>query len=375
VLPGETLYSIVARYGMSAAELQQANCLPSAGEIRAGQSLYVPWQITPTPTPCFPPASWVAYTVLPGETLYSIAARYGLTAGQLQQANCLSSAGPLRAGQDLYVPYTIPPTRAIPTPTAEGGGLGGGEPELVAGLKEEIFFGAGGADCHLPCGTPEPGTPLPAITISDRLDEWGRICDFGTVCVYSFPLDEEVTVELYAPVGHLVGSRSYDPAPDSDSGTFISVDLLWPVGLETGTWRVVARSANDLVESTFEIDRPTKPEITIMPPRNIHPFDMHSWRNEYAAEEPMEIRGSGFEPNGVVRLGIYWYTGDLDESENFQVLSLIREQKANTDAWGDFSTTVFVEASDPSGYYAVVRVTDPDLDLYPNWLQPHFSVP
>jgi LysM repeat protein len=356
VLPGETLFSIAARYGMSAEELQQANCLPSAGEIQSGQSLYVPWQITPTPTPCFPPASWVPYTVLPGETLYSIAARYGLTAGQVQQANCLSSAGALRAGQDLYVPYLIPPTQAIPPLPAEGGGFGGGEPEAVAGLKEEIFFDPGGGGDAPDCGTPEPGTPLPAVTISDRLLEFYRACAHG------FPLGEEVTVELYAPAGHLVSSRVYEVDTVIEGQTIIILDLWFPVGLEYGAWRVVGRSATDVAEETLEIPRPTEPAASTMPEGDIDPFEFLIC-SEYSAGEAVVIRGASFEPNGVVRLGIYWFTGTTDDQDR-PILSLVQETSANTDAWGDFATTVFVGASDPSGSYAVVPVTDPGADWY-----------
>jgi hypothetical protein len=312
--------------------------------------LYVPWHITPTPTPCFPPASWVTYTVLPGETLYSIATRYGLTAGQLQQANCLSSAGALRAGQYIHVPYLIPP------PPPGGGGLGGGEPEAVAGLKEEIFFDPGGGGDAPDCGTPEPETSLPAVTISDRLVEFGRIC------VYGFPLGEEVEVELYAPAGHLVGSGVYDVETEIGGRTDIIVDLWWPVGLETGTWRVVARSATDAAENTFEINRPAEPETSTTPPGDVNPFEWH-FCDAYTAGEAVVIRGASFEPNGVVRLGFYWPTKTLND-EGQDIWSLVRETTATTDAWGDFSTTVFVGASDPSGTYLVVPVTDPDVDWY-----------
>ncbi|HZG85801.1 MbeD/MobD family mobilization/exclusion protein [Paenibacillus sp.] len=45
------------------------------------------------------------HTVQPGETLYSIAARYGVTVDALMQANNLTS-GYLYAGQTLRIPVT-----------------------------------------------------------------------------------------------------------------------------------------------------------------------------------------------------------------------------------------------------------------------------
>jgi hypothetical protein len=301
-------------------------------------------------TPCVPTEGWVVYTVLPGETLFSIAARYGMSTEELQQANCLSSGGALQAGQNIYIPYLIP------SPPPGGGGLGGGEPELLTGLKEEIFFDPGGGGDLPDCGTPEPGTPLPAVTISDRLLEFYR------VCVHGFPLDEEVTVKLYAPAGHLVGSSVYEFEGELEGRTAITVYLWWPVGLETGAWRVVAHSATETAENTFEIDRPAEPETSTTSPGDINPFEWH-FCDDYAAGEAVVIRGSGFEPNGVVRLGIYRNTATFSD-EGLVVQSLVRQTSANTDAGGAFATIVVVEASDPSGSYAVIPVTNPTVDWY-----------
>jgi LysM repeat protein len=107
VQSGDTLSTLAVRCNTTAGELQRANCLPT-DLIQAGQRLYLPCSL-PTPTPCVPPAGWYAYTVQAGETLYGIAARYGLAAGDLQRANCLPS-DLIQAGQRLYVPYYIEPS-------------------------------------------------------------------------------------------------------------------------------------------------------------------------------------------------------------------------------------------------------------------------
>ena len=57
-----------------------------------------------TAVPCGRPYGWVAYTVQPGDSLYRLSLLYGVTIADLQQANCLGSSTVLHTGQILYVP-------------------------------------------------------------------------------------------------------------------------------------------------------------------------------------------------------------------------------------------------------------------------------
>ncbi|MBN1659001.1 MAG: LysM peptidoglycan-binding domain-containing protein [Anaerolineae bacterium] len=117
--PGETLSAIAQRYAMTAAEIQAANCLPSADEIVVGQTIYVPYYVTPTPTPCFPNPNWVPYTVQVGDSWYRLAALYGYSVAELQAGTC-AAGEMLYAGQIIYVPYLIPaPPPPQPGPTSE----------------------------------------------------------------------------------------------------------------------------------------------------------------------------------------------------------------------------------------------------------------
>jgi LysM repeat protein len=89
-----------------------------------------PQPVEPSPTPCGPPPGWVIYTVQSGEDLSRIALRYNMTAAELQQVNCLSSET-IQTGQSLYVPYLIPTptlTEVIPDLKSElyFGGVGAG---------------------------------------------------------------------------------------------------------------------------------------------------------------------------------------------------------------------------------------------------------
>ncbi len=80
--------------------------------------------VTPTPTAtpartpraCGPPANWVQVRLLPGETLYRLAVRYGTTIARLQQANCMGSSTILLD----YQLFWVPPVMVIsPTPTPD----------------------------------------------------------------------------------------------------------------------------------------------------------------------------------------------------------------------------------------------------------------
>jgi len=74
---------------------------------------------TPQPTPCGPPLGWAAYTIQPGDTLYSISIRTGTSVEQLKLANCLIS-DQIYYGQPLFVPYlpvfSAPTVELLPPP-------------------------------------------------------------------------------------------------------------------------------------------------------------------------------------------------------------------------------------------------------------------
>lgn len=119
VQPGDTLNTLAQRYGIPAATLKTANCLLS-DDLLPDTRLHVPPYPTATPIPCGPPYNWTAfYTVQRGDNLYRIGLKYRVSVQQLQQANCLGYSTQIKAGQRLYVPNvpTSTPVRTN-TPTA-----------------------------------------------------------------------------------------------------------------------------------------------------------------------------------------------------------------------------------------------------------------
>ncbi len=110
VAPGETLTSIAFRYGTTVAALAAANGLGETDLIYVGQVLSVPGGASPGPVP---PSGGCAnyHTVQWGDTLSGIAWRYQTTANALMQANNLYS-DLIYQGQRLCVPpggVALPP--------------------------------------------------------------------------------------------------------------------------------------------------------------------------------------------------------------------------------------------------------------------------
>jgi LysM repeat protein len=105
---GETLYSIARRYGVTVDALVAANRLTSTS-IYVGQRLVIPASTPPEKPP-------VTHVVQRGETLYSIARRYGSTVAAIQAANRLTSTT-IYVGQRLL----IPTGQGNPTPSPPPG--------------------------------------------------------------------------------------------------------------------------------------------------------------------------------------------------------------------------------------------------------------
>ncbi|MFC1879258.1 LysM peptidoglycan-binding domain-containing protein [Chloroflexota bacterium] len=59
------------------------------------------------------PASWVLYKVKTGDTFYSLASNYGITSAELMQANCYSDPRDLKAGLTIWVPWIPVPTHTL----------------------------------------------------------------------------------------------------------------------------------------------------------------------------------------------------------------------------------------------------------------------
>ncbi|MGH7823273.1 MAG: LysM peptidoglycan-binding domain-containing protein [Candidatus Binatia bacterium] len=102
VRPGETLATIARRYGTTISAIQAANALRSAHRIRAGQVLRIPG--SSSANSAAGGASYVRHRVAPGQTVGAIARRYGTTVSAIQAVNDLPSVHAIRPGQILKIP-------------------------------------------------------------------------------------------------------------------------------------------------------------------------------------------------------------------------------------------------------------------------------
>jgi LysM repeat protein len=98
VQPGDTLFSIARRYNTTVEAIQRANGIVNPWYIRVGQKLVIPQGGT-SPLP-----GGNTYVVQPGDTLYSIAARFGKNVWDIIVANNLTDPYWILVGQVLTIP-------------------------------------------------------------------------------------------------------------------------------------------------------------------------------------------------------------------------------------------------------------------------------
>ena len=135
VQPGDTLYSIARRSGMSLNSLLTLNGLSQSSVIYPGQSLTISHgalnATVASPVSYKSTASSAStsdtYTVQAGDTLYSIARRSGMSLNTLLSINGLSQSSVIRPGQTLSVSGSASQTTATPvsyqtTATSTGNG-------------------------------------------------------------------------------------------------------------------------------------------------------------------------------------------------------------------------------------------------------------
>lgn len=146
VVRGDTLSRIARRFGTTFTAIAQANNLPDPNLIYAGQVLTIPGAGSPPPSdgddgddgdeaPAPPSGS---YTVVRGDTLSSIARRFGTSTTAIAQANGITNPNLIFVGQVLSIPGagTPPPSDgggdddAAPPPSPDGGSNVGGGFEL-----------------------------------------------------------------------------------------------------------------------------------------------------------------------------------------------------------------------------------------------------
>lgn len=125
VQPGETLFRIALRYGVTVEAIVATNSLPDASRIVTGQILIIPAagnqfsqsSASDLPDAVLASSSPLIHTVIPGQTLNVIAKQYGVTLADLMKANNLTNPDYLEVGQRLIIPGKNAPSVPV-EPTA-----------------------------------------------------------------------------------------------------------------------------------------------------------------------------------------------------------------------------------------------------------------
>ncbi len=97
---GDTLYSLARRYGTTVSAIAQANGLRNSNWIYVGQRLTIPGKTTGSSSS----SSSSVHVVQRGENLFRIALRYGTTVQALASANGLYNTSLIYTGQRLVIP-------------------------------------------------------------------------------------------------------------------------------------------------------------------------------------------------------------------------------------------------------------------------------
>ena len=124
---GDTLYLISLRFNVTISALMAANGITNPNLIFVGQRLTIPGAGAPptatpppgaTPAPTTPPSGSTVYIVQPGDVLWRIALKFGVSASAIIAANGLTNPNLLFVGQRLIIP--VPGAAPTPAPTQGG---------------------------------------------------------------------------------------------------------------------------------------------------------------------------------------------------------------------------------------------------------------
>jgi murein DD-endopeptidase MepM/ murein hydrolase activator NlpD len=222
VKSGQTLDSLAALYGVPQQQLLAANQMRSPADVRAGKVLVIPHRVAlapdaairPTPVSYEPPATRApaplksaagTHTVGAGDTLYSIARRYGTTVSQMVSLNGLPSAEAIHVGQTLRLPGAGAVAAAAPATVP------GAEPTRVASLDPKAKIPA-----TTTLTTPTLATP--------KVEEPPMASTAGAPTVPAVP---SVPVIKGGSNDAAAASAAIDQA--ADAGSASGTEFRWPV--------------------------------------------------------------------------------------------------------------------------------------------------
>lgn len=210
VRPGDTLSEIADMFGVSVNTIMWANNLKSARDVHPGDTLIIL------------PVSGIERTVVKGDTLESIAKKYGADATEIATFNGLDPAVPLVVGSQVIIPggevstpITAPRSRAgagirlshgrvIYEPYLGGSGpaqLGYYGNPLPGGVITQSIHGWNAVDIGAPRGTPIHAAASGTVIVARNNGGWNG--GYGNYVVITHDNNTET---LYAHMTHAIVS-------------------------------------------------------------------------------------------------------------------------------------------------------------------------
>ncbi|MBP8974888.1 MAG: LysM peptidoglycan-binding domain-containing protein [Anaerolineae bacterium] len=128
VQAGENLTRIALKYGTTVQAIVQANNITNPNLVFVGQVLIIPGAgisptlqpagtiIAPTPQPTTAPAGETVHVVQPGENLFRVALKYGLSTAFLASYNGITNPNLIYVGQKIRIPSGAAAQPAVPAP-------------------------------------------------------------------------------------------------------------------------------------------------------------------------------------------------------------------------------------------------------------------
>jgi LysM repeat protein len=125
IVRGDTISSIAARFGVTTQAVLTANGLGWSSIIYPGQTIAIPAAGAPlaittvsSVTPSAPSTPTMNYTIVAGDTLSALAARFGTTIAAIMAANSLGSSTIIYSGRTLVIPSTVLAATTVSAVTA-----------------------------------------------------------------------------------------------------------------------------------------------------------------------------------------------------------------------------------------------------------------
>ena len=149
VQPGDTLFRIAVNHGLTLGELAEANGIVNPSVIYAGQILTIPEEGEPLVEAAAVP---IYHLIEPGDTLFKIAVRYGLSMQTVAQANNINNYDIVIAGQTMLISAQgdgIEPSAETSGSAAAYSGSGKGERWVDVNLSTQMLTAFEGSQAVL----------------------------------------------------------------------------------------------------------------------------------------------------------------------------------------------------------------------------------